>query len=348
MKKKILSYSLLMMLFFSSCSSDSEDSQNDASSGRYIHWTRYEMTTDDQFSRSARLVKDGKIYSSPYSYSADGGITWTTDPSDGLGRQFINLNGEFWVESSNTSSSTKRYTTLNGSATLNFDVNSVTGNVAWEGGTTAYTYLNNAGSSYGGNWDNDYVLITTNSGSTWSPILFQPPHNGQTGSIEKVWLIDSKLYVLSRIIDSVNGFTNFQLHVSNGDSWISSPVYQQNMNLTKVTGHGLFVTINGGTYRFVFNGPNFSFQDLEFDDDFNDSTNTSGQLLNAGGKLLLATEFKVFIPGSNDRLYNPSPSDGPNSLPGTQGIVVFGDELIVTRGWYVYKTPLPFVFHNTP
>lgn len=350
MKKK---FYLLMfatsLLSVTSCEKDGNDDQNNGTTGRYIHWTRFEQTTPNQFSRSARLVKDGKIYASPYSSSSDGGVTWVDIPNDGLGREFLNLNGDFWVESRNSGTNTKIYQAISGGSSITFNTNFTTGNVAWEGGSTAYSYLNNSGSTYGGAWDNDYILVSNNSGTTWTPITMQPPaHNGPTSSYEWVRLIDGKLFALSRIF-APGGFTNYQLHYFTGNSWISSSVYSYQISLRKVTGHGIFALMNGGTYRFEITGPSFSFQEIEFEDDFNNSTNTQGIMLNAGGNLLIGSEFKLFIPRpQTDRMYNPSPLDGSNSLPGIGGMVLFGNELIVTRGSFTYKTPFPFVFHQNP
>ncbi|MCD8483441.1 MAG: hypothetical protein LR015_12750 [Verrucomicrobia bacterium] len=321
----------------------------DKPTGRFIHWTRYSINSPDRFTRSAVLVKDGKIFSSPYSFSADGGITWEIIPSDGLGKTFSNLNGEFWVESYNLNSGNRTMVAVNGSGALTYASNDVGGHIAWEGGSTAYTYLNNAGSTFGGAWEDDYVLQTTDGGANWRPVPFQPPHDGSRGSIDRVWLIDGRLFVLSRIITQPGNITTFQLHLSNGDSWISSAEYPGAIALRKVTGHGVFASVGGGTYRVVFRGPAFTFEEIAFNDDFNDSTNTAGVVLNAGGKLLLATGFKLFIPDpATGRMYNPSPSSGDNSLPGIGSIVLWGDELVVTSGWFVYKTPFPFVFHEEP
>ncbi len=310
---------------------------------------KYEQTTSDQFSRTANLVKDGKIYSTPYSSSSDGGVTWVNIPNDGLNREFLNLNGEFWVESRNSGTNTKTYQAITtGGGSITFDINSTTGNVAWEGGSTAYTYLNNAGDLYGGDWQNDYVLVSNNSGSTWSPITMQPPHPSATGSIEWVRLIDGKLFVLSRIFAS-GGFTRYKLHHFTGSSWISSQEYDYQISLRKITGHGIFALMDGGTFRFAISGPAFSFQDIEFDDDFSNSSNTQGTMINAGGKLLIGTFGSLFIPRpQTDRMFDPSPESGPNALPGVGGLVLFGNEIIVTRGDFTYKTPFPFVFHENP
>lgn len=353
----IAACTLPLVIFTLSCDSDSgllnnnpgdnDDDDPPATTGRYIHWERFVMSTDNAFPRSATLVIDGKIYSNPYSYSTDGGITWTTDPSDGLGRQFRNMNGDFWVEISILENNTKKYEALNGAGTRTVN-NPYYGEEAWDGGSKMYTIANNAGMTFGGHWQEDFILETTD-GINWEPIPFQPPHEGQQGSLTGVRLIDGKLFVTGFTTNPPDNTQYHQLYVSNGASWISSAVYTSGIGVRKVAGHGLFASVSGGTYRMVFNGPTFSFQELDIEDDFNNSTNTTGLLLNAGGNLLLATGFKLFIPHpTTGRLYNPSPMEGPNSLPGIGGIVQLDNELIVTRGWYTYKTPFPFVFHENP
>ncbi len=347
---------LIVATIFTACSKEetslnnnnpgNPNNPNNPGSGRYIHWTRHGITTDDQFSRTARLVKDGKIYASPYSYSTDG-INWTTDPNDGLNRSFQNLSGDFWVEISYTSSgTTKTYTALNSGASITL-TNPFHGVVAWNGGSKAYTIANNY-QLPGGAWDDDYILETTD-GVNWEPILNQPPHIGNMGSILKIWLIDGNLHALSMNTTQGTGIIEYKLHISNGNSWISSGSFPKTIEINKVTGHGIFANMDGGTYKLVVNGPSITFQNLEFENPADNSTQISGQTLNANGMLLLATLGRLYVPHPvTDKLFNPSPSEGNNALPGVGGIVVFGNELIVTRGWFVYKTPFPFIYHENP
>ncbi len=366
---KIVAYALSLIVGITSCSKDDSsnpnnpndpndpNNPNNPTAGRYVHWESESMGGY----YTANLVKNGKIYQTPYTYSADG-VSWTTDGSDGLNRTFENLNGGFWTERSNSSGDTfYTYTALNGSGsiTINADTYNTgisTSAIAWEGGNTVYAYSNNSGGVFGGNYDDDYIVKSTDGGSTWTPLTYQPPQATGFVSYDKIWLIDNKLFVLERI-HTTNGYTRYKLYVTSGggtnNDWSSSSDYETSINLQKVVGVGgtaIYATVNDGTYKVVFNGTVFTFEAIEFESGYNFAGKLIALASENGGNNLLGfyNTYGFYIPDAvTTKFYNPS-LDGSYSLPGVGGIVVFGNQLVVTAGSSVYKTPYPFVFHENP
>ena len=220
------------MLMTSSCGSgDEEAASTKPNKNRYLWWTSEAMSGDNGFYYTANVVKGSLIYQSPYLSSNDG-VTWSTSPSDNLHRSFESFGGYFIAEVKNSVpgtliSDTRVYTPLNGGSSITVNKASGTTGIsrlAWEGGSTVYAIANNSGGIYGGDSFKDYVLKSTNSGQTWTPLTTQPSEHSGRLSFDGLWLIDGNLFVME-FINTPSG-TRRKIHLATdaGESgfWIES------------------------------------------------------------------------------------------------------------------------------
>lgn len=359
-KFNILVLMLIIISGFSSCKKDDDGSPSTTTTkGRYIWWTSEQMNGY----YSAKVVIGGLIYQDPYTHSNDG-VTWTTDAGDNLWRSFERFSGYFMTEAQNETaganiSSIRTYTPLNGVGSITVDNSlSTTGisSLAWEGGNTVYAMANNSGNIYGGDMFDDYVLQSTDGGETWTPVTNQPPQTADHLALDNIWLIDGNLFV-SEILYLSGGFTKYKLYMSLSggliDDWVASEELDLPLSLQGAQGIGgieIYASDDNGTYQLEIKGPTFIFHDLEFEDDGNLPGEVVGLAsVNGGNNQNVFINFYglYIIDPVTKKYYNPS-EEGVHSIPGVAGMVVFGDELVVTAGSNVYKTPYPFVFHEKP
>lgn len=348
---------------------ENSEEDNGNSAGRYIWWTKEDITVDDGspvLSVKGNFVKDGKIWDTPYRYSTDG-INWVTNQWDGVtSRSFINFSGNFWAERSYTSVLNLTYTSVHGTGTLVVDrlltgVNPISGPgeegcLAWDGGNTAYALAN--ASYHGGNFnDGDVVIKSTDGGNTWASITHQPPKSEGHQYFSYIYLINQNLYLVERI-----DYTKYRiLHSSNGGlsgGWDISPIYEDGgIRLQGVAGFGgtqVYATNNGGTYTVAPMTPTISVQPVQFES----GNNIKAKVYNISGNsdVLLPLFHSKEVTGGvfilnliSNTLYNPSNS-GLNSYHGsntTSEILIFGNHLVSVSGGKFYKTPLPLQFYDT-
>ena len=356
---RIFALALGVAAVVSACRKKDDSTTAAKSQGRYIWWTSESMNGY----YSAFLVNNSRIHQDPYTHSADG-VTWATDGSDDLWRQYEKFGGYYLAEAKNENPGAfegegRIYTPLSGTGSIKVDHSlSATGisNLAWEGGTTVYAIANNAGHIYGGTAYDDYVLKSTNGGATWSPLTYQPPQDTDRLSFSDIWLIDGRLFV-SELLYVSGGFMKYKLFMTTdggmSSNWPESSVLSYPVSLHGVPGVGgldIYASDENGTYKIELMGTTFLFKDLEFEAGGNFKGTVVGLASVNGGNTqqVFANEFGLYIIDPvTKKFYNPS-QEGEHALPGVSGMVVFGDQLVVTTGSNVYKTPYPFEFHKDP